>query len=353
MKENRFIYAVKLLAALAVITIHVRFPGEFGGYCVAFSRFAVPFFFAVSGRFLLAFGADDSENETAYIRRRSFGALKKICKVTLVVYLIYLSFSFIYHIVNKIPVKEWFSSKFNAAEAFNFILFNSGRFIYDPSYTFDHLWFLFALIYVYVLIIIFAGVLRKWYRWLAALLLFLLYFGEALQTFYPIRPFGINICTWYVMRNWLFVGMPFVLTGILFSDYVSHKKKSLGMSGIMEQMRKWKKCGFILLILGIISTAAEYTVFGSKEVYIGSLLITISLLSLSESGIGGGRYIWKLGKEASSRLYYIPVLVLSISDILIGKYFVTDFLLWIKPIYIMLICIFLIITTNKCIKGRV
>ncbi len=351
MSENRFIYAVKLLACFAVITIHVRFPGEFGNYCFALARFAVPFFFAVSGRFLLAAGQKVSEGETSFIRRRTLRALSKICRTTLHVYLVYLIFSIVYHILNGISLKEWFSSKFNPGEAINFFLFNSGRFIYDPSYTFDHLWFLFALIYVYGLIFIFAPVLRKWYKGLIIIFIFFLFFGEALQTFYPIRPFGININTWFVMRNWLFVGMPFVLIGILFSDHAMAKKKSVGVSGLVGLMHRWKRNGFIGLVAGIVSTIVEYRIFGSKEVYMGSLIIAVSLLFLSESGLSGGRYIWKFGKAVSNEVYYYHVLVLALTDIFLSKFFAYDLLLWIKPIYIMLICIVFILGGKRVLNS--
>lgn len=350
MSENRFIYAVKLLACFAVITIHVRFPGDFGNYCFALARFAVPFFFAVSGRFLLTAEKKSSEGENAFVRRRSLRALSRICRITVITYSVYLAFSFIYHMVQGISATEWFSSKFNPGEAFNFIFFNSGRFIYDSSYTFDHLWFLFALIYVYALIFVFAPVLRKWYKGLIIILIFFLFFGEALQTYYPIRPFGININTWFVMRNWLFVGMPFVLIGILFSDYVMAKKKSVGVSGLVGLMHGWRKRGLIALAAGIVSTVIEYRIWGTKEVYVGSLIIAVSLLFLSESGLSGGKFIWKLGKAVSNEVYYYHVLALSLTDIFLGRFFVSDLLLWIKPFYIMLICIVFILGGKKALN---
>jgi surface polysaccharide O-acyltransferase-like enzyme len=350
--ENRFIYAVKFLACFAVITIHVRFPGEFGNYCFALARFAVPFFFVVSGRYLLVGDRSTADNETGFIRQRTQRALKKLCKNTLIVYLVYLIYSFIYHILNGFSFIEWFSSKFNRGEAFNFILFNSGRFIYDPSYTFDHLWFLFALIYVYVLIWLFAGGLRKMCKGLIVLLIFLLFFGEALQTFYPIRPFGININTWFVLRNWLLVGMPFVLIGIAFSEHVKNVKDSLTVGQIVSQMKKWRIVAFFALIVGIICTVLEYRLLGNKEVYIGSLIITVALLYLSESGISGGSFLWRLGKNYSDRIYYYHVLILTLSDLVVGRFFVTEWLLWFKPFYIMLICIVFFTITGKFRAGE-
>ena len=338
MKENRFLYAVRFIACLAVITIHTRFPGKFGQVMDALARFAVPYFFAVSGRFLL----DSSNDDPSNIRSRAKRALKRLLKVTFVVYLIHLTYSFIVCTVrDQITPYEWVSSKFNLTELSNFILYNSGRFIYDGSYTFDHLWFLFALIYVYVLIYIFASVLRKWYKGLIAILLFFLYLGMLLQTYYPIRPFGINICTWYVMRNWLFVGIPFVLIGVLFSDYIRDRITVLDD----EKKKKWQLSTRYKAVLGVISgivlTIVETWIYGNKEVHFGSLLIVVSLLFLSECDMPAGNSLWKIGKRASSNIYYYHVLIIAVIDLCSQKGIIPTPAMWVKPLIIMVICVIL------------
>ncbi len=337
MKENRFLYAARFIACLAVITIHTRFPGKFGQVIDALARFAVPYFFAISGRFLL----DTSDNSIAFIRMRTGKALLKLLKITGIVYIIHLIFSLVFNIFNQMSVSEWLSSKFNFAELTNFVLYNSGRFIYDGSYTFDHLWYLFALIYVYGLIYIFAGVLRKWYKGLIGILLFFLYLGMLLQTYYPIRPFGINICTWFVMRNWLFVGIPFVLIGILFSDHIREIKANLSP----KELEKWQIStghkAIAGLVFGVVLTIAEIGIYGNKEVHFGSLFIVISILFMSECRIPSGNYIWRIGKRASSNIYYYHVLIIAVIDIMAQKGIIPSLSMGIKPLMIMAICVIL------------
>ncbi|WP_026488474.1 acyltransferase family protein [Butyrivibrio sp. XBB1001] len=337
MKENRFLYTVRFIACLAVITIHTRFPGYFGQLLDALARFAVPYFFAISGRFLLA----TNEGGTKYIRSRTCRALGKTLKVTGLVYLIYLAFSFAVYMIYQNTVYDWFSSKFNPAETFNFILFNSGKFIYDWTYTFDHMWYLFALIYVYGLIYIFAPVLRSWYKGLIGILLFFLFFGQLLQTYYPIRPFGINICTWFVMRNWLFVGIPFVLIGVLFADFIRDKVDTLDE----EKKNRWIKSArvkaFLLLGAGVVLTAVEMQILGKKEVYMGSVCIVVSILILSECLDMGGKVLWKIGRDASSNIYYYHVLVIAIIDHLANAGIIAAMPMYAKPIVVMAICVIL------------
>jgi len=213
------------------------------------------------------------------------------------------------------------------------------------------MWYLFALIYVMVLIWIFAPVLRKWYKFLVVGLLALLYFGELLQTFYPIRPFGISITTWYVLRNWLLVGMPFVLVGIWFSDYIGLLKEQLDEKNYKARTNKWIIPGFSAIILGIIASSAEVLILGKKECPFGALLMVLGILFLSETGITGGQKLWIIGREGSANIYYFHVLVICIVDQLSYYGFIPDIPMAVKPIVIMLLCLLFIWYIPRTIRN--
>ena len=51
-KQYNLLDALKIVAAFFVVCIHVHFPGDLGRCVIAVARFAVPFFFMVSGFFL-------------------------------------------------------------------------------------------------------------------------------------------------------------------------------------------------------------------------------------------------------------------------------------------------------------
>jgi hypothetical protein len=337
--DNRFIYAAKFIACLLVITIHAPLPGIAGELLRVVSRVAVPFFFAVSGRFLLT-SADTTITEIPEVRKRVGARLKKLLVTTGIVYLVYLVFSLFFHLVlTKAPLSEWVTSKYNLHELRIFILFNSGRFIYDGSYTFDHMWFLFALIYVYGLIWVFAPVLRKWYKGLIGILLFFLYFGEALQTFYPIRPFDISITTWFIMRNWLFVGMPFVLIGVLFADHISGLKAALGEKNYREKAESFRMPSLVMMAAGLAVSVLERYLIGEKEVYLGSLIAVVSILFLSEAIPDKGSLLSKLGKIGASNIYYYHVIVIAILDQLAVRGFIPYYDMLVKAILVIAICV--------------
>ena len=346
---NTFIYLVKFIASMSVITIHTRFPGNFGLIIDAISRCAVPFFFAVTGRFLIPY----NKTRVFDIREKVLITIKKVLKTTGMVYAVYLVYSIIFHLKNGISIGERFTSKFNLSEAGWFFLFNSGKFIYDGSYTFDHMWYLFALLYVLALIYVFAPVLRKWYKLLVVLLLAGLYFGELLQTYYPIRPFDISITTWYVLRNWLFVGLPFVLIGIWFSDHIGRLQNELGKDKFSAYSKKWIIPSCLSILIGMTLSSFEFLYFGKKECPFGALFIVIGILFLSETGISGGKYLWKIGKEGSANIYFYHVLVISLVDQLSYYGILPDVPMAAKPIVIMMICVIFIWLLPNVISNKI
>ncbi len=334
---------IKAIACIFVILIHCKFPGITGDLCEALARFAVPFFFVISGKYLLK----ESCIEVSDIRKTVFQKTKKLLGVLFPVWSFYTIYSFWYSLTVGHTVSEWLSDKYNSFEFSRLILFNSGKFIYDFTYSFDHLWFILALIYVYLLVIIFARFVRSWAPFLTVSLMMLLFVLELLQTYYPIRPFDISISTWYVVRNWLFVGVPFTMLGVWFSDKLSK----------MEFFKEITP-GVTLLVLGIISTLAEYSVWKSKEVYFGSLLIVLALLILENAGRNMGKKKFFhikafefVGRTISSHVYYMHVFVISLFGWFIDRInpeiYGNDSFMYARPFMVIVLTIVLSLTIYK------
>ncbi|SDB17013.1 acyltransferase [Butyrivibrio sp. INlla16] len=304
--ENYTFDNIKAAACIFVILIHCKFPGVAGDLFEALARFGVPMFFAISGYYLLK--DDDS---TGGIRKNMARKLKKTSIVTLKIWLIYTVYSFLYAITVNYGIKEWVNEKFNLFEFSRLLLFNSGKFIYDFTYAFDHLWYLFALIYVYLLVFTFAPILKKGAKPISILLLGLLFFGELLKIYYPIRPFGISVSVWYVIRNWLFVGVPFTLLG-----YWMHEDKAASL------IKRPHTLGMLLVITGVFFTFFEYKKWGQTEVYFGSLLIVVGLLLFGDSDNEDAelkteqqsilsKQLSFIGKNLSANIYFFHVMVIS------------------------------------------
>ena len=59
--RNKCLDGMKAIAACMVIFIHIDLPGQTGVFIEALSRFAVPFFFMISGYFCYYNGKDASD----------------------------------------------------------------------------------------------------------------------------------------------------------------------------------------------------------------------------------------------------------------------------------------------------
>ncbi len=288
---------IKAIACIFVVLIHCKFPGVLGDLCEALARFGVPMFFAVAGKYLLT----SDQCSVSSIRTTMWEKIKRLIITTLSLLVFYTLYSLLYSLAVGYGFREWLAEKYNTFELSRLILFNSGKFIYDFTYSFDHIWFLLALLYVYILVAIFASKVRKWAGGLTVILLIGLFIGELLQTYYPIRPFGISVSTWYVVRNWLFVGVPFTMLGFWFNEKGKHF--ILLQSAMVD---------ITIIFSGIIITVIEYFVFGSKEVYLGSLLIVIGCLYISESiYVTGNNKLEFIGRYLSANVYYMHVFVIS------------------------------------------
>ncbi len=344
--RNIVLDRIKAVACIFIILIHCKFPGLSGDLFEAVARFGVPLFFAVSGKFLLS----EKDISVKEIRASMLRKIRSILKVLGAVWIFYTIYSFWYSQTKDYTPRMWFSEKFNTFEFSRLILFNSGKFIYDFSYAFDHIWFILALLYVYILVFIFAKFVRRWAFPLFVLLTALLYVLELLQTYYPIRPFDISVSTWYVVRNWLFVGVPFTMLGFWYEEKI-RQGKFIGNI----------KAAWLFILIGLLSTFIEYSIFGSKEVYLGSLVMVVGALILSQNpkaeiSKSENDFMAFVGKELSSYIYYLHVFVISLFGWFIDRInpelYANVLFMYIRPLIVIAvtICISLLLYLANCNK---
>ncbi len=327
---------IKALACIFIILIHCKFPGLLGDICEALARFGVPMFFVISGKFLLS-KKDVTPSE---IRNRLNKKIIALIKIIIPIWLFYTVYSLLYSLTVGYTVGRWASEKYNLFEFSRLILFNSGKFIYDFTYAFDHLWFIFALLYVYILVFIFARFVRRWAFPLFAGLSLLLYVLELLQTYYPIRPFDISVSTWYVVRNWLFVGVPFTMLGVWFEDRID---KDFALCNMQS--------GLLFTGIGILLSIVEFYIWGNKEVYIGSLFVVVGVLILSAvANNSKADALSFIGKSLSSYIYYMHVFVISLFGWFIDRInpelYANALFMYLRPIIVILATIAISLLMN-------
>ncbi len=130
-----------------------------------------------------------------------------------------------------------------------------------------------------------------------------------------------------------------MLMGILFSDYACKKRQELGDTGYDEFSSRFFTPSVCAIVFGFILSVVERFVIDSKEVYIGSLIMVVGILFLSEAIPERGGALSILGKRASSNIYYYHVLVIAVFDYLSMKGLITQYNDWQRPVTVMVLCI--------------
>lgn len=240
-QKNYTLELLKLFASYMVVFIHVLFYGQAGIIMDALARFAVPLFFLVSGYYSYQI---KPEKITKRIRN------------ILTLFIFGTGCYILYSIApllltgNVSEIAIYFGKYLNIKTLFNIFVFNM-------SVSTRHLWYLSAMIYVYV-IFYFVTVFHlndKAIFIISFSLLFLhILLGECLSWF------GIVVST-LVVRNFALMGIPFFALGLFVKK---HENKIRCIPNYVL---------IIAAVIGVFESLFSRYFFGKNELYIGSLLV--------------------------------------------------------------------------------
>lgn len=277
----------KAIACAAVVLIHFNFRGEVGDIAKTACRFAVPFFFVVSGYFL--------SNPDRQIR--------KLIRLLLISTVAFGLFSYWCEMVKShgawMPWIDFSRKYLSAAQLVKFFITNNGLFSAP-------LWFVGALIYcnLFVLVFFHNEYLIRFARWLAIPLLIGLFAMEEFSKVLGISWQWLEIrgtserAAWSIYFFFLFRAFPFFMIG---NWLRTHK-------GTIEawKINNWLFCAFALI--GCAVSVFEYYLLGNRIVqfYIGSVLTTVALAiwAIRMPNAGVSWLAW-IGSELSMLIYII------------------------------------------------
>lgn len=245
-RRNNTLEILKLFASYMVVFIHVLFYGRIGVAVDALARFAVPFFFLVSGFYSYRITLDRIKSRIVH--------LLFLLAFAVLLYTVYD--------VSKLLIKQdfqgvvrYFNQCFDFKNMLKLVLFNK------PVYA-GHLWYLFAILYVYL--IRYFAVLFKIYDklfWTISLLALCLHLlmGEFLSSFGIVLPI-------YIVRNFALLGIPFFGLGMLANKY---RHKLIDIPNLVI---------IISIIIGVLETLFSRYFFGKNEIYLGSVFILFAIV---------------------------------------------------------------------------
>jgi len=292
-KRNAYVSIIKFLAACFVVFLHVEVPGRIGRVLCCIARFSVPFFLSISGFY--AYRAT-----TEQIKKR----LIKIILLTLFANCVYLIWECVYrgiflHQNIQLYLLNLLSIKTIAKQIFMGI-----------SPFFDHLWYLPAMIIVYLLYLIYikfwdsTSEVRYTTLYTVAICAFLF------QIFFGLKAIGVDFQISYkIYRYGLFFGIPFFSLGLFMNQY---------QEIIIRNFKLSAKRTATYLILGFVVSALQWFGIGEVEVPIGIVLVVICVLILAictpRNGMGNSKQLYpknsaKFIESCATIIYVIHPLI--------------------------------------------
>lgn len=245
-QKNNTLELLKLFASYMVVFIHVIFSGYIGVAVETLARFAVPFFFLISGFY--SYGISVQK-----IRIR----IKKILTLTVFAIISYTVFKVLLLLSNGgwNDVLEYFG---NYADFFTLIKL----FVFNVPVHLEYLWYLYAMIYVYAIFLF----VTKYhisdkviFTVSFSILILHILSGEVCSVFGILLP-GMLI------RNFAAIGIPFFATGLFVKKY---QDKFFRVSNTLI---------LLSIAIGVLVSIFSRYFFEKKEVYIGSLFVLFSLV---------------------------------------------------------------------------
>lgn len=245
--RNQLLDAVKAISAYFVVLLHIRFPGRTGEIVNVLARFAVPFFFMVSGYFCY-------DNHGKALSKLP-GKIRHILFLIVMAYPFYILWQCVQRSIEDKDLAVWLEKLVRGEHIKDFFLYN------NSSPVKWHLWFLPALLYCYIL---FAVVEKFRLHRIAYVLIPVLLAGHFLME--EACAFTGNCYETMEFRNYLYTGFPFFMIG-----HWIHRHEGW----LREKLPAWSMWAGVLI--GTLLSVVEYFKFGILELFIGSVILAVSV----------------------------------------------------------------------------
>lgn len=249
-----------------------------------------------------------SETAAADIRKKMLKRLWRLLRTALGILTVYTLYSFWFYRHHNFSTADWLSTKYNLSSWLRLLIFNSSMVIWDYSYRFDFIWYLLAMIWVQLFMIVICTWHKDIKRSICICLMCLLYVCQYMSysAYIPLLTINANNVPFY--RNWLFLGIPFTLVGVWIAEADIRTKYT--------PVIWWS-----LALCGGYLAVREYTYFVHRELSLGIAMLTIALVILAEYYPHLGiRPLVFVGKHLAANVYYWHVLIASVLGQLTAAY---------------------------------
>lgn len=310
---------IKGIACIFVVFLHCEFPGTTGVVVQAFSRYCVPLFFMVSGYYYLS----EKTLDVAERKRKAW----HIGKITAWATLFYILFGIVRSLITH---TTW--ADFSIYNIVAFLGFNQMFFVVSQ------MWFLYALLYVYVALIFLN---QDWYRRYSVRI------AVICITLYVLLAQGLHVVGIYVpnfvYKNWLIEGFGFFTIGFVLHQY-------------QERIRVSNKVLIgIVVLTSLLCVFERYLLRRDFGVNICSIpqVLALMLYAINNPSRHAGA-IQRLGRDYSMMVYILHPAIWHSMDGIYQYIEIWDNMpaQYLKPIVVVGLSILLAIAFNKIVKSH-
>ncbi len=319
---------LKCVAAFVVVVLHYPFTGELIRYFTGWGRFCVPAFLMITGFFYAS----------TVKRNKEIASIKKILFLVVSSNLLF----FVYNMgmaFLKGNLTTYLKGLLNIDKLVEFLFFNESPFA-------GHLWYLNAILYT-LIIMYFANKfnLLRFLNYLIPVLLCVdLVFGK-----YSMLILGREFPYLYV-RNFLFVGLPYVLLGNLINKHYDKLNKMFSKSTLI----------ILAVVFSVTATLERFIIISldanvTREHFLSTTFFTIAVFLLalkfysSEKVPGAVNLLATIGQRYSAWIYIIHPIVITLFNIVFGPIIAkVSFVQYIIPALVFVATCVIIYLFNKC-----
>lgn len=250
-QRNQAIECCRLAAAIAVVFIHVRFPGQLGALINCLSRFSVPFFLVVSGYF--SYGLQKEG-----LKKRIWAILK----LNIVATALYCFWrGYVAYALQGTAFLPWLQETLSVTALAKWFVLSLNPFG-------GHLWYLSAMLVCYLVLYVYVCWMKNQYRPLYLFGCVMLAVHIILESYTRALYLYVEL---FLYRNALLMGLSLVPLGIFIRE---HQDRLREIFGLTSKKLVW------LILLGMALSILEWLGTDIAELYAGTILEVFALMLL-------------------------------------------------------------------------
>ncbi|MGN0498768.1 MAG: acyltransferase family protein [Acutalibacteraceae bacterium] len=323
--------ALKVICSFLIVCIHAPFPGEMGQYFTALSRIAVPIFFMITGFFY----------HNTIKNNKVKSQIKKIAVLVLWTNLLFFLWSILKTILTGADIINYLKTTVTIKALLKFIFLNETPFG-------AHLWYLSAILYVLIIVAVFDKIKGRKILYIISPLLLI---GDLLLGKYSLLLFGREF-PYIIVRNFLFVGIPYFLLGTLI---FKNREK------LVAVLKNKKVIMLFLIMLFSITTFLEHYFLVSNDVnstrdhYISTTFLAVAVFLFFMVSEGQfrilGNKISQIGKNYSMLIYIFHPIFITILLKIVERLGLTNEYMIIQPIIVFFVTLAAVALYKKVVKA--